>query len=78
MSFVKLLEDVDGMMSMNTHLKGVFVSDLAYLFIVDIWHDVKYGSVSTLISMSCQTYAVSPSSSDIVDMCPNIWCNNPK
>ena len=36
MSFLKLLEDADGMMSMKTHLKGVFdfrdVPDLA-LFI---------------------------------------------
>ena len=56
MFFLKLLEDVDGMMSMNTHLKGVLdirgVFDLAFLFIVDVLHDVKNGSVYTLRPIS--------------------------
>ena len=69
-------------MSMNTHLKGIlaFISvfDLAFFYIVDILHDVHNGSVSTLSSMPCQTFAVSPVSSDLVDLCPNLWCNNSK
>ena len=40
MYFVKLLEDMAGMMFMNTHLKGILVIegvfDLEFLFIVDI------------------------------------------
>ena len=55
MSFVKLLEDVAGMMSMNIHFKCVLdfigVFDLAFLFIIKIWHDVKKGWWYTLISM---------------------------
>ena len=82
MSFVKLLEDVAGMISINNHLKGVLdfrgVSDLAFLFIVDIWHDVQNGSGYTLSSMFFQTFAVYTASSDLVYLCPNIGCNNPK
>ena len=40
MSFVKLLEDIAGMMSTNTHLMGVLnvsgVFDLRFLLIVEI------------------------------------------
>ena len=28
--------------------------------------------------MPCQIFAVYPASNDLVDMCPNIWCNNSK
>ena len=44
MSYVKILEDMAGIMSMNTHLKGVLdfrgVFDLNFSFIMGIWHDV--------------------------------------
>ena len=74
------LEDMAGMMSMNTHLKGLlgFSGDLdiGFLIIVEIWHDVQNGSGYTLISISCQKCAVYPVSSDIVYLCPDLWCNN--
>ena len=45
MSFVKLLEDVAAMMPIKTNLKGVLdfigVFDLSFLFIKEIWHNVK-------------------------------------
>ena len=70
------------MLSMNTHLKGVLVFigvfDLGFIFIVEIWHDVHNGSGYTLISISCQTISVYPDSRDLVDLCPNLWCNNSK
>ena len=70
------MEDVAGMMSMNTHLKGVlaFIGffDLSLFLIMEILHDVQNGSVYTMSSMSCQTFAVSPASSDLVDLCPNL------
>ena len=82
MSFVKNLEYMAGIMSMNTHFKGVLifigVFDIDFLFIVDIWHDVQNGSGSTLSSISFQTFALSPASSDLLDLCPNLWCNNSK
>ena len=43
-----------------------------------IWHDVHNGSVSILSSVSFQICSVYPASSDIVDLCPNFWCDNPK
>ena len=47
-----------GMMSMNTHLKGVLgfrgVFDIDFFFIVDIWNDVLKGSGYNLISISYQ------------------------
>ena len=33
---------------------------------------------STLSSMPCQTITVSPEISDLVELCPNILCNNPR
>ena len=81
-SFVKLLEYVAAMMFMNTHSKGVLdfrgVFDPAFLLIVVIWNDVQNGSVSTLSSIYFQTFLVSPSSSDHVDLWNNLRCNNPK
>ena len=82
MSLDKILEDVASMMSMNTHLKGVFdfrgVSDIEFLFIAEIRHDVQNGSGSTLRTMLCQTFAVSTANNDLVDLCPNFWYNNSK
>ena len=66
-SFVNVLVDKAVMVSINTHL---------CLFIVDIWNDFQKGSESTLILVYYQTLPVSPSSSDIVDLCTNLWCNN--
>ena len=52
MSFVKLLEDISGMVSMKTHLKGVLVFrgffDIGFLLIVEILLDVQKGSEYTL------------------------------
>ena len=71
-----------GMMSMKTHLKGVLafrgVLYLAFLFILDIWHDVQNGLGSTLRSMYFQKKSISLASSNLVYPCPNIWCNNSK
>ena len=49
-----------------------------HLFIVKICHDVQKEIVSTLNSMSCQTFTVYTEIIDLVDLCPNIWCNNLK
>ena len=76
------MEHVAGMMSMNTHLKVLLnfkdFFDVAFLFIVEIWHYVHNGSVYTLSSIYCQTFSVSPEISDLVDLCPNLWCNSSK
>ena len=80
MSLVKILGDVDGIMSIKTHLKGYLgfsgILDLAFLFIEEIWHDVKKGYGYILSSISCQTLAVSPATNYLVDLWPNLWCNN--
>ena len=52
--------------------------DLTFLCIADIWHDVQKGYISILSSISHQKFAVSPSIYDLVDLCLNIWCNNPR
>ena len=44
----------------------------------EIWHDLKKGSGSVLSSISPQTSAVSSARNDLVDLSPNIWCNNLK
>ena len=76
MSLVRLLGTVDGIISIKTHLKGAFVfsgnSDLAFLFIEEILHEMKKGSGSILSSTSSQTLAVSPAINDLVDLCPNL------
>ena len=73
---------MDVMMPINTHLKGVLVFRVvfnsAFLLIVFFWHDVQKGSVSTLSSMSCQTFAVPTPSIYLVDLCTNLWWNNYK
>ena len=47
MSPVKKIGAVDGIISIKTQLKGAFglsgILDLAFLFIEEIWHDVKNG-----------------------------------
>ena len=67
------------MIPMNTHLQGDLdfrgVLDLSFEFIVHIWHDVHNGSEYILRSIPCQTYVVSIASTDLVHMCPNLWCN---
>ena len=56
-------------MYINVYFKVVLdfksVSDISFLFISEIWNDVQNGSVSTLISMTCQIFAVSSASSDL-------------
>ena len=82
MSLVKLLGAVDGIISIKTHLKGAFdlsgILDLAFSFIEEIWHDVQKGYESILIYIHSQTSAVSPANNDLVDLWPNLWCNNSK
>ena len=82
MSLVKLFGAVDGIIPIKTHFKGAFVLsgilDLSFLFIEEIWHDVQKGSGSILSSISPKTFTVSPANNDLVDLCPNIWCNNYK
>ena len=50
MSLVKLLGDVGGIISIKNHLNGDFgfsvILDPAFLFIEEIWHDVKKWYVS--------------------------------
>ena len=46
------------------------------LLIIEIWHYLQKCLISTLSSIYCQTFAVYPSSSDIVDMYPNLWFDN--
>ena len=71
-----------GIDSIKTHLKRSYgingVLDIDFLLMEDIWHDVKKGSGYIIISISCQTFAVSPAINYLVDMCTNLWCNNYK
>ena len=79
MSFVKLLEDIVGVISMKTQLRCVLewcgILYIGFLFIVEIWHDVQKGSGYTLNSISCQTFVVYPANNGLVYLCPNLWCN---
>ena len=65
MYFVKLLEVLYGMMSMKNHLKGVLgfsgILNIGFLLIVYILHDAHKGSGSTMGSISCQIFVLSPS-----------------
>ena len=76
MSLVKLLDAVDGIIIIKTHLKGALglsgILDLFFLFIEDIWHVVQkeYGSI--ISSINSQTLAVSPANNDPVDLWPNL------
>ena len=76
MSLVRLLGDVDGLISIKTHVKGAFgfsgILDLAFLFIEEIFHEVQKGSGYILSYTSSQTLSVSPSIKDLVDLCPNL------
>ena len=82
MSLVKLLGAVDGIISIETHLKGAFglrgILDLAFLSIEGILRDVQKGSGSILSSTSSQTFTVSPDNNDLVDLFPNLLCSNSK
>ena len=60
------------------HMRRQVDWTLALLFIEDICHDVKKGSGYILSSTSFQKFSVSPAINDLVDLCPNLWCNNPK
>ena len=66
----------------KTHLKSAFgfsgSFDLGFLFIEEILHEMQKGSGSILSSTSYQTLAVSPAINDVVDLFPNLWCNNSK
>ena len=76
MSLVRLLGVVDEIISIKTHLKGVFgfigILDLAFLFIEEILHELQKGSGSIISSTSSQTLAVSTAINDLVDLCPNL------
>ena len=80
LSLVNIFGDVDGMISIKAYLKGAFgfsgFLDLAFLFVEYIWHDVQKGSGYILSSISCQIFSAYPSLNDLLDMCPNLWCNN--
>ena len=66
----------------KTHLKGAFsfsgILNPAFLFMEEIWHDVKKGSGSILSPISSQSLEVSPANNDMVDLWPYLWCNNSK
>ena len=74
------MKDMSAMININTHLKGVLVFsdvlDIGFLLIFRIWHYVQKGSGSILISMYFQTIIISLSSGNVVNPCPNLWCNN--
>ena len=82
MSLVKILCAVDGIIYIKTHLKGAFglsgILYLAFLFVEETWHDVPKGSGSIISSISSQTLAVSPTNNYLVDLWPNLRCNNSK
>ena len=71
-SRVKRFGAIDGIMSIKPHFKDDFglsgCSDLAFLFMEEIWHDVQKGSVYILGSISSQTLAVSPANNDLADL----------
>ena len=56
--------------------RGVF--DIDFLFIVEIWYDVHNSPGSTLRSISCQTFTVSPYRIDLVYLFPNLLHNDSK
>ena len=66
----------------KTHLKGAFgfngFLDLALLFIEEIWHNFQKGSGYIISLISFQKLSVSPAINDLVDLCPNLWCNHYK
>ena len=39
---------------------------------------MKKGPIYILSSIYCQNVSVSPFIKDLVDLCPNLWCNNSK
>ena len=46
------------------------------MFIEELWHDVQKGSGYILRSISSQKLALYPANNDLVDLLPNLWCNN--
>ena len=71
-----------GIVSIKPNLKGAFgfigFLDLAFLFIEDISRYLQKGYGSILCSMSFQKFVAYPAINDLLDMCPNLWCNNTK
>ena len=69
---MRLLDDVDGIISIKTHFKGAFgfsgSLDLSFLFIEEILHEVQKGSGSIISSTSYHTLSVSPAINDLVDL----------
>ena len=82
MSLVKHLGAVDGTIPIKNQLEGWLWLQCNFspsLFVY--WRNLKWitkGSGYILSSTSSQTLAVYPSNSNLVDLCPNHWCNNSK
>ena len=76
MPLVKILDDVDGTISIKTHLNCAFglsgILDPAFFFIEEILHDVQEVSGYILRYTSYQKLSVSPANNDLVDLCPNL------
>ena len=77
--FVNILEDMAGMVSMNTHLKGVLVFsgvfDIGFCGLFR--YDIMFRKGRDLLLDHCfENFTVSPAISDLVDLCPNLRCNN--
>ena len=77
MSLIKLLGDVDGIVSIKTHLKGAFgfsrFLDLDFLFIEEIWHDVQKRSGSILSSIYITKHSQYPQLTIIWWVCDLIF-----
>ena len=72
MSLVKNLGAVDGISSVETHLKVAFgfseFLDLSLLFIEEILNDVQNGPEFILSSISYQILSVSSANNDLLDL----------
>ena len=81
-SLVKLLGDIAVIISIKTHLRCALGFNecfgLYFLFVGDIWYDVQKGYGSILSPISCQKIILHPDINDLLDMCPNLRCNNSK
>ena len=71
---------IEEIISIKTHLKDAFglsgILDLAFLSIEEIWYDVQKGYVFIISSVYSQTLAVFPVNNDLVDLWPNLLCDN--